>query len=120
MVLWYVRTLPSGKEYNDKTPALVGKVLVCTFLVYVIWEIPGVFHAIFRPFTFFLGYVDPKKPDVDAMHEWFFRSGLDRYVWIYGGGHEGTRRDTRADDEAGGPLYDTSSLTRWSIGPLVH
>ena len=90
VVLWYVRTLPSGKEYNDKTPALVGKVLVCTFLVYVIWEIPGVFHAIFRPFTFFLGYVDPKKPDVDAMHEWFFRSGLDRYVWIYGGGHEGT------------------------------
>ena len=73
-----------GKEYNDKTPALLGKVVVCTFLVYVIWEVPGVFHAIFRPFTFFLGYVDPKKPDVDPMHEWFFRSGLDRYVRIYG------------------------------------
>ena len=44
-----------GKEYNDKTPALVGKVIVCTFLVYVIWEIPGVlFHTIFRPFQFFL------------------------------------------------------------------
>ena len=79
-----VCTLPTGKEYNDKTPALMGKVLACTFLVYVIWEIPGVFHAIFRPFTFFLGYVDPKKPDLDPMHEWYFRSGLDRYVWIYG------------------------------------
>lgn len=77
-------TLPAGKEHNDKTPALVGKVVVCTFLVYVVWEVPGVFHTIFRPFTFFLGYVDPKKPDVDAMHEWFFRSGLDRYVWIHG------------------------------------
>jgi hypothetical protein len=43
-----------GKEYNDKTPALVGKVIVCTFLVYVIWEIPGLFHTIFRPFQFFL------------------------------------------------------------------
>ena len=75
-----------GKEYNDRTPALVCKLLVCTFLVYIIWEVPGVFHAIFRPLTFMLGYVDPKKPDVDAMHEWFFRSGLDRYVWIYGWG----------------------------------
>jgi len=31
-----------------------------------------------------VGYVDPRKPDVDPMHEWFFRSGLDRFVWIYG------------------------------------
>jgi len=37
--------------------------------------VPGVFHTIFRPFQFLLGYIDPAKPDVDPMHEWFFRSG---------------------------------------------
>ena len=73
-----------GKEYNDKTPALMGKVALCVFVVYVIWEVPGVFHAIFRPFGFLFNYTDPKKPDMDPMHEWYFRSGLDRYVWIYG------------------------------------
>jgi hypothetical protein len=31
-----------------------------------------------------VGYVDPRNPEQDPLHEWFFRSGLDRFVWIYG------------------------------------
>lgn len=73
-----------GREHNTSTNVVLGKFAICFAACYVLWEIPGVFTAVFGPFQGLFEYVDPKKPDVDPMHEWFFRSGLDRYVWIHG------------------------------------
>ena len=72
------------KEHNMSTNIVTAKILILIVLVYVIWEVPGVFTVLFKPFEWLLSYTDPKKPDANPMHEWFFRSGLDRYVWIYG------------------------------------
>ena len=77
-------SLLAYKEHNDKNGVVAAKTLACVVFVYVLWEVPGVFGIVFKPFEFLLKYTDPTKPDVDPMHEWFFRSGLDRYVWIYG------------------------------------
>ena len=76
--------LRAWNEKNDNTLVLLQKLAVCASLVYVTWEIPGVFHACFRPFTFLLKYTNPDCQGDDPLHEWFFRSGLDRYVWIHG------------------------------------
>jgi hypothetical protein len=71
-------------EHNSSNVGVALKLGVCVLLVMFLWETPGVFKTVFRPLEFLVGYVDPRKPDVDPLHEWEFRSGLDRYVWIWG------------------------------------
>lgn len=86
---------------NGSQRGLAVKLAVCVATVAAVWEIPGVFDAIWKPFTFLVGYVDPRKAaaaaatgatgagaapsdTLDPLHEWRFRSGLDRYIWIHG------------------------------------
>jgi len=74
-----------GNQYNRSNPALFVKILLTLGVSIVLYDVPGVFHAVMSPLGFLLNFHDPLHPEfTDALHEWFFRSGLDHFVWIFG------------------------------------
>lgn len=56
----------------------------CLVLTHLLWMNRDIFDLVWRPLRPLLAYTNPARPDSDPMHEWFFRTGLDRYVWVHG------------------------------------
>ncbi|EFJ45254.1 hypothetical protein VOLCADRAFT_106065 [Volvox carteri f. nagariensis] len=76
--------LAIAPQLNVNHGWLFVKILLCFAFIFVTWDLKFVFYAIWSPFKFILGYSDPRNPTEDVLHEWYFRSGLDRYIWVYG------------------------------------
>eukprot|EP01060_Flectonema_neradi_P013890 TRINITY_DN20613_c0_g2_i1.p1 TRINITY_DN20613_c0_g2~~TRINITY_DN20613_c0_g2_i1.p1 ORF type:complete len:535 (+),score=72.64 TRINITY_DN20613_c0_g2_i1:51-1607(+) len=72
-----------GKDHNHKNVVILLKFIAAFIIVTILWD-KELFYAIWSPLQWIVGYTDPMKPDLHPLHEWFFRSGLDRYVWIFG------------------------------------
>ena len=73
------------RDANGSHTGVALKLAACTAVVLLLWDVPGVFHAVWAPFGSLFTYTDPRFPGRgDPLYEWHFRSGLDRYIWIYG------------------------------------
>jgi len=70
---------------NTDTKVITFKMIVTTLISVLLYDVPGVFHVVFGWTAPLLGFHDPLHPEfTDALHEWFFRSGLDHLVWVFG------------------------------------
>jgi len=73
-----------GRTWNKTFIGICAKFVLLFLFVVLVFEVPGVWDKVFGPFRFLLRYRNPHHPEFDDMQEWRFRSGLDRYVWIFG------------------------------------
>jgi len=84
IVALYIRN-----DVNSSTGALYAKVGITAIMTLGIYDTSSaVFTGIFGTIPGIrqlFAFHDPLHPEfTDEMHEWFFRSGLDRFIWIVG------------------------------------
>jgi len=65
------------QEQNYSAVGMRLKFVVILGVIFLIWDVPGVFPVLWAPFRWLVDYKG-------SLHEWTFRSGLDHLVWIPG------------------------------------
>eukprot|EP00659_Diplonema_papillatum_P015486 gene15486-23655_t len=80
--------LLAGNKYNTNQLVIIFKFALAIGLVAVLWSSKDLFYTMWQPFGSVVEYVNPAKdptsPTNHPLHEWWFRSSLDRYVWVFG------------------------------------
>eukprot|EP01062_Namystynia_karyoxenos_P003769 TRINITY_DN1133_c0_g1_i1.p1 TRINITY_DN1133_c0_g1~~TRINITY_DN1133_c0_g1_i1.p1 ORF type:complete len:615 (+),score=206.52 TRINITY_DN1133_c0_g1_i1:86-1846(+) len=76
------------KEHNEKNWVIALKFAGCTAIVCGLFYSREIWETAWAPLRPLVVYVNPRAkpgtPGADPMHEWYFRAGLDRYVWMFG------------------------------------
>eukprot|EP01063_Lacrimia_lanifica_P009157 TRINITY_DN16191_c0_g1_i2.p1 TRINITY_DN16191_c0_g1~~TRINITY_DN16191_c0_g1_i2.p1 ORF type:complete len:550 (+),score=178.20 TRINITY_DN16191_c0_g1_i2:61-1710(+) len=74
-----------GKDHNKNQLIIGAKFAACmAFGVLMFWS-EEAFTTLWSPTSALMGFTPPNaKPDHKPMHEWYFRAGLDRYVYVFG------------------------------------
>lgn len=54
-----------GALQDTKVPCC--RIALSFALVFLVWEVKPIFYALWRPFTFLMGYNDPRKPTDDLL-----------------------------------------------------
>ena len=76
------------KDANGSLLVIGGKLAALTLAIQQLYASPTVFKLVFGTLPVvdpLFSFTDPLHPEfTDKLHEWHFRSGLDRYVWIFG------------------------------------
>lgn len=65
-----------ASHLNSSRVGMTIKLMACVVVVMVVWDIPAVFYAVWRPFTFFVKYSDPRNPNPDNLHGAFQDSAM--------------------------------------------
>ncbi|ORC85569.1 putative CAS1 domain-containing protein 1-like isoform X2 [Trypanosoma theileri] len=77
--LWYYQ------ELNSTNRGIIIKASILFVLCFCLWDVSEQFFCIlWTPLKWLVRYDDPYRPQREVMSEWYFRTFLDHYVWIYG------------------------------------
>lgn len=62
------------------------RILISFAVVFLFWDVKAVFYALWSPFTFIMGYSDPRKPTDDKLKGPDWRSPLPDRACLHSAG----------------------------------
>ncbi|KAH9578034.1 Cas1p 10 TM acyl transferase domain [Trypanosoma melophagium] len=73
------------QEMNSTDRGIMVKTVLLFILCFWLWDVSEeMFYILWTPLKWLLRYDDPYRPQREVMSEWYFRTFLDHYIWIYG------------------------------------